>query len=390
MQTNNGGSFNKKTKSDNIKVAVNSLQRTLYVERISTNRISLADNVIPYDVDNLYPNKVKAIAQRSGATSSAIKTLSSFISGEGFINPTDNEIIINSEGQTLWDLCRFISDSKSLNDGFALHFNFNLVGQIAEINFINFDTIRKSCNKDTLIYNKDWSERYYTKNKEIEYESYNPKKVQEQILEHKTGYKGQIYYCVPNNGNIYPLCRFDSVIDDAQFEAEAKLYSLSSIQNDYSLSGIISYPKNIESTEGKENVQDELRGDKGSANAGGLRVIPAPMVDGLNNWKWFTPISRNNIDSIHKNQKQEAKDNIYAAFRQPPILNGVSQTGMFNDASFADAFHYYNAQTETERREVESDINKILRNSIWNNVNVEIKPKKYVTREDGRNATNIA
>jgi hypothetical protein len=213
---------------------------------------------------------------------------------------------------------------------------------------------------------------------------FNPSNVLREIAEcgDIKEYKGQIYYWIPNLKDWYSLCNFDSVLDDAQFEAEAKLYSLSSVQNDYSLSGIISYPKNIESLEGKEEVQSELRGDKGAANAGGLRVIPAPLVEGLNNWKWFTPISRNDIDDLHTNQIERARQNIYAAFRQPPILNGVSKDGMFNEASFADAFNYYNASTETERKEVESELNKILSFSIWYNLGtIEIHPLQYVTRE---------
>lgn len=371
-------------------VAVNSIQRTLYVERMVVNTAYPVDRIIPYDNDNLYPNKVKSIAQRSGTTMSAISVLSSFISGDGFLQAKTK---INNEGQTLWDICRFIAESKSMFKGFALHFNYNMLGQITEINPMNFESIRLSKNMYDYIYNPDWSKRYIMKKKEVEYRPFNPKKVMLEIKECGgiDKYKGQVYYWIPNKTDCYTTCMFDSVLDDSQFEAEAKLYSLSGVQNDYSLSGIISYPKNIEASEGKEEVKSELRGDQGSANAGGIRVVPAPIVEGLNNWKWFTPISRNNIDNLHTNQIERAKFNIYAAFRQPPILSGVSKDGMFNEASFADAFNYYNAATETERKEVEGELNKILKYSVWANIGeVQIQPKKYVTREskNGRNTIN--
>jgi hypothetical protein len=155
-------------------------------------------------------------------------------------------------------------------------------------------------------------------------------------------YKGQLYYWIPNLTDYYTPCNWDSVLDDAQFEAEAKLYSLSSIQNDYSLSGLVSYPKNITDKGEINEIKEELQKDKGAANAGGIRVVGAMPTESINNWKWFTPMSRNNIDGLHTNQIERSKFNIYAAFRQPPILNGVATGGMFNQESFADAFHYYN------------------------------------------------
>jgi len=366
---------------DDIKVAVNSIQRTLFVERLTVNVAYPQDRIIPYDNDNLYPNKVKSIAQRSGSTMSAIQTLSSFVSGDGF---PYMETIINRENQNLWDICRHISLSKAMFNGFALHFNYNLMGQIVEIWPINFEAIRWDRDIKKLVYNPDWSRKYIFKNKEVIYTPFNHEKTFEEIQQAGdiNKYKGQLYYWIPNKKDHYTTCTWDSVLDDAQFEAEVKLYSLSSIQNNYSLDGIITYPKNIENTEGKEEVKKELRNDKGSANAGGVRVIPAPVVENMNNWKWFTPISRANIDNLHTNQIERAKFNIYAAFRQPPILNGISSDGMFNEASFADAFNYYNSATETERKEVESELNKIISKSVWANLGkVEIIPKKYVTRE---------
>lgn len=364
-----------------IKVAVNSIQRTLFVERLTVNVAYPQDRIIPYDNDNLYPNKVKSIAQRSGSTMSAIQTLSSFVSGDGFLNMNT---VVNRDNQNLWDICRHIAFSRAMFGGFALHFNYNLMGQIVEIWPINFEAIRWDRDIKKLVYNPDWSRRYIFRSKEVIYCPFNPEKAFEEIQQAGdiNKYKGQLYYWIPNKKDHYTTCTWDSVLDDAQFEAEVKLYSLSSIQNNYSLDGIIVYPKNIENTEGKEEVQKELRNDKGSANAGGVRVIPAPVVENMNNWKWFTPISRANIDSLHTNQIERAKFNIYAAFRQPPILNGISSDGMFNEASFADAFNYYNSATETERKEVESELNKIISKSIWANLGqIQIVPKKYVTRE---------
>ena len=369
------------------KVAVNSIQRTLFVERLHVNIAYPADRIIPYDYDNLYPNKVKSIAQRSGTTTSAIGTLSAFLSGNGFAGM---DTVVNRDEQTLWQILRHISYSRSMFKGFALHFNYNILGQIIEINPINFEFVRWSKDLKRYVVNPDWAKRNRRK-EETEYNPFNPDNVINEINECDSiaDYKGQIYYWIPNLKDYYTVCEWDSVLDDAQFEAEAKLYSLSSIQNDYSLAGIVSYPKNITDKEEINDLKSELKNDSGSENAGGIRVIGAMPSENLTNWKWFTPISRNNIDGLHTKQIENAKFNIYAAFRQPPILNGVATSGMFNQESFADAFNYYNSQTETERKEIEKELTKLLSYSVWP-MQVQIIPKTFNVRGEAQFAQNGA
>lgn len=382
MLTNNTSiEEKKKLAATDLKVAVNSIQKTLFVERLYVNIAYPSDRIIPYDKDNLYPQKVKSIAQRSGTTMGAIQKKSEFLSGEGF---QQMKQVINREGQTLWDLLRFISFQKSLFGGYALHFNFNYNGVITEINPVNFEFARWSKNLEKMIVNPDWYRRYRRRNEEIEYNLYDPGNVPGEIQQvgNIYDYKGQLYYWIPNLAEYYCVTDWDSVLDDAQFEAEAKLYSLSSIQNDYSLSGIISYPKNITSQKDIDNIKDDIKKDTGAFKAGGVRVVGAMPVENFpSGWKWYTPISRNNIDGLHTKQVERAKFNIYAAFKMPPILCGVATKGMFNQESFMDAFNYYNSATETDRKEIERELNKILKNSIWANLGeIQIQPKIFQGR----------
>lgn len=361
------------------KVAVNSIQRTLFVERLFVNTAYAGDKIIPYDYDNLYPNKIKSIALRSGSTKSAIEKASEFLTGDGFAQMSQ---IVNREGQNLWDILRFISYQKMMFGGFALHFNYNLFGQIAEIQPVNFEMVRWNKSIDGFFVDPDWKRRNL-RNRQKQYKPFNPSTVIDEINECGgiENYEGQLFYWIPTKADVYCLPEWDSVLDDAQFEAEAKLYSLSSIQNDYSLSGVLAYPKNFADKKDIEDAKADLKQDKGSANAGGIRVIGAMPTEGLSNWKWFTPISRNNIDSLHSNQIETAKNNIYAAFKLPPILVGIASQGMFNEASFADAFNYYNSATETYRKEIERELNKILSASVWAGLgSIQIIPKSYVTR----------
>lgn len=378
----NSGTLNQE-RSEEKKVAVNTIQRTALVERMCVDkyRIYYKDDIIPYDLDNLYPNKVKAIAQRSGSTISAIKKLSEFTSGEGF---SGMDQPVNRKGKTLWSVLQFISFQRAMFGGWALHFNFNIFGEITEIQPVPFEFVRWSKDEKELVVNPDWGRKRRYRVKEKKYCPYKPDNVLKEIEECGgiENYQGQILYFIEEDQDIYTLTRWDAVLDDAQLEAEIKLFNLSCIQNNYSLSGLFVLPKTIESTDEGKELTKELRKDIGAGNAGGLRLITVLPTDELRGWKWFQSIERNNIDNLFENQKESAKFNIYHNFNQPPVLSGVVEEGMFNQDTYTQAFEYYNSATETDRKDIEKELNKIISRSIWSDIGpIQIIPKSYIKKQ---------
>lgn len=356
-------------------VSVNSIQQTLFVERLPMPSYDESyRRVKPYDIDNLYPNKIKSIAERSSTVESAMDVLSRFIEGNGFGGI--DTIVNERENLSAYDILEFVSQQYALFRGYALHFNYNELGYPTDISPVNFEFVRWNRDCSGFIVNPFWG-RYYGARYEVEYNEFNLDTVREEIAECGgiDNYKGQILYVKPRGAEIYPRCFFDSVLDDAQFEAEAKLYSLRSIQNDYALSGVIAYPKQIEGSDEIKELKKDFKKDQGSKNAGGFRVFGAPPSDGMQNWKWFTPISRNNIDKLHAEQKKDARMSIYHKFNQPPILSGVSTDGMFNTASFLDAFNYYNAYTEKFRKKIEKSLSPLF--EFFGIPKFEIEPVAY-------------
>ncbi|GAF95188.1 unnamed protein product, partial [marine sediment metagenome] len=132
--------------SDEVKkktATINTVQYAAYLARIAIPFYRNYNWFIPYDVDNIYPNKIKTIAERSVSTTTAIGTHSDFLSGQGF-GDNLNEIIINSDGDTLREVVEWKGNDWSTYWGCALHFNYNRMGQITEINEIIFEGLRWS------------------------------------------------------------------------------------------------------------------------------------------------------------------------------------------------------------------------------------------------------
>jgi hypothetical protein len=399
-------------------VPVNSVDFVSHVERLPT-RGSNAKGIYQYGLDNNYPYKMKQIALRSNSLVTAINTNTRFLQGLGFEGATPADAIegkslkLNSNGLTAYDLLKFVCSEKSLIN-FAIHVNFNQLGEAVEFTPIPYEFCRQKLptNDDTetkFIITNIWHTEFNTFgsgqaseimnfNKwlvdkktgrnfiALETFKYNPDPaIIRQQIEDSGGienYSGQLYY-VKDTTEVYQLANYDSVIDDAQTEAEAKLYSLSNLQNSFSASGIIKYPANLDSNEEFASVKNRLSDGKGASNAGRFLVMPyAPGAPPTT--PFFENIQQNNVDKLFSLQKEEAKKNIYELFQQPEILNGRSSGGMFNQQSMQDAFTFYNAITEQARQEIEMHLTILFSNSIFANeikLPIQIQPLTYQVDE---------
>ena len=286
MINNTTQSTFEESKNKDSKSTINTIQRTVLVKRMEVLAGMAQDDIFSYDSDNLYPEKIKAIGSRSHSTKTAIKTLSNFITGEGF---EGDDIEINDKGETGFDILRFVSNEKA-TIGFALHLNYNVFGAITEINKIPFEFVRIKSDQKKAVVRTDWSNCW---NEALEYHLFNPKNAIKEIQEVGIeNYMGQILYFRGETEDIYPTARFDQVLDDAQFEAEAKIYKLSNIQNDFSLGGVIKYPSVLDSKQEIKDLKKSIQEVKGSANAGKIIAVGFPPTQEMADWKFFEPTSR--------------------------------------------------------------------------------------------------
>lgn len=379
--------FTQEQNQDNGKryVTVNSIDQVVYTPRQVLHTFNYQD-IVPYgNYDNLYPQKVISVAQKSWALSTALATYKDFIIGDGFGDA--DQMVINEKGQTLFDLLTFIAGDKS-KFGFAVHVNYNALGQIVEIQTLDFEDLRYN-NKGKLVYNPDWSKRYDTKNyeKEKEYNLFNPDTALDEIKEVGIeNYNGQVFYWTGQN-KIYPLATFDAALEAGQYQADQSLSSLRNIQNGFSLGGAFVYPKNIDNQTEKSDLLQHLNDNTtGGNNTGRIWAMGIPAgVEGIDKLTQFIPFERSDIDNLFTNQNKEAREAIFSNFRQPAILNAISETGMFNQQSLQDAFVFYNSIVEKDRKEVEKTLNKIMSFSIWGNPNLTIKPKTLIKSETNGN-----
>ena len=363
------------------KSTINTIQLTAHVERLCVNQIKHRD-IWSYDEDNLYPNKVRAIWQRSPSARSASTVYSEFIAGEGF---DFNDVVINEEENlTAWKLIRFVCDEMSIFNGFAIHVNYNIFGEKTSFNLVPYELCRVSLDEKKIYVKKDWGRTFGDKE---EYFIYNPDNVKAEIAEVGFDkYKGQILYFKNTTRSVYTTAKCDPVLDDMQLEHEIGVYNLMNIQNNYPLSAIIKVRKGFDQKSVLE-AQLNLNRAKGAKNAGKAIVIEDVPLDSNSNNKMIESIGRDNIDGLFKFQKESARDDIFAVYNQPMILSGIAKSGMFNQDQFQDAFEYYNSKTEIIRKDIEKEMQFLLSNTIYDiPENFEIRSKQLIRNE--RNIIN--
>lgn len=376
-------------------IPFNSLDFTAYVKRLPVNK-SLTKDIYLYGNDNLYPQKIKEIAARSNSLQTALETFSSFTYGQGFEGLKD--LIVNEDGLTGPQFFKIICNEKAAI-GFAVHCSFNRFGEITEFTPVNFEFVRRKLKtkddkwKKYLISNNWENTHFINRADQLEVFAFSPEKAIEQINEVGfENYPGQLFYWHYSN-DIYGLATYDSVQDDAQFESDAKLYGLSNVQNGFSISGIFKYPANTNTLLKNDNLKLKFENSKGPINAGRIFGIPFAPNDNIPSGLW-EPIIMPNVDTMFSNQLENAKRNIYEKYKQPSIINGRSDSGMFNAQSMQDAFDFYNSVTEASRQELESALNKLFEFSIFNvPEKIEIIPLIFISntknQNDGNGSNNI-
>lgn len=368
-------------------------------------------DIIPYGQDNLYPQRIFEAISKSPTGGGCTKRFREFVFGLGVIE--GGETVVNREGETMNDLLNECVRNYSLYAGFAIHFNFNIFGQVIEMTAVDLRFPRKMKNLKQAVFS-DWlfDNSFFSAQNDITVDLYNPNKFFELINDSKDGfkkYKGQLFYFSADH-QIYPTAQIDSASVSASYEMEAQVYPYANIKNGFSGNTIIKFPGMNLGEETQEElgsdhliagvdqvpidglrnlglngheletavtkIQRQLEQMHGAGNAGSTLVIEVPVgVTGeFKDFKMVENLTPTNVDALFLNQNKKAENDILKVWTMPKILLGISDSGMFNEASFNDAFNYKNADTEGDRRIIERAFNTFLPRTVFDINSIEIEP----------------
>lgn len=358
-----------------------------------------------YGDDNLYPHVLRNIIAASSTGTECANRLADFIEGNGFREVKFSEYVVNRRGDTADDIhtlvCKDVADCK----GLALHVNYNVFGEICELNFVPFENCRLLEEDDygyvsKIAVHPDWTGKKTRKGKAIRVEKknvdfidvFNPQKeVVLAQIEAAGGieyYKGQIMWLSMDGKFVYPTGMADSVLTEMSTDEGLSNVKYRNVRCNFLPAGMMITKKGVNIT-GEENdgeksnnedtgFSDTLVQLQGDANA--TKILEVTLNTDEEKPE-FIPLKSNNYDKEFTVTDASTVERIYSAYGQEPwYCIRIGKVGFSGDI-LEDAFEYYNSIVSKQQRMIERAFQKIFEG--WYETanpsnDFSIQPLKYV------------
>ena len=358
--------------------------------------------------DNLYPQFLKQLISGSGTAAECVGRYADFIEGNGFREITFSEYVVNRRGDTADDIHALICQDMAYYDGIALHVNYNMLGEIVELNYVPFENCRLQEEDDNgyvekIAVHPDWSGNKTRNGKTLKVNKntidyidvFNPdKNVVIAQIEAAGGieyYKGQVMWISGLGRNIYPSSRADRVVTEISTDEGLSNVKYRNVRNNFLPAGMMitkkaSNPIEIDEN-GKEIIQDNQEDTgfsdtlvkfQGDTNVGKIMEV---VLNCDEEKPEFVQLKTNNYDKEFTVTDASTVERIYSAFGQEPwYCIRIGKVGFSGDI-LEDAFEYYNSIVNRQQRMIERALQKVF--TYWHETvnptfNFSVQPLKYI------------
>jgi hypothetical protein len=380
--------------------------------RVDTGYIQ-ALGIQSYGDDNLYPQTVKNIISASSTGSECTDRFADFIEGNGFREVAFSEYVVNRKGDTADDIHALVCRDMADYNGIALHVNYNVFGEIVELQHIPFENCRLVEEDDNgyvakIAVHPDWTGKKTRKGKairvtkdNIDYiDVFNPVKAVVMAQIEAAGgieyYKGQVLWVSMAGKQAYPTGKADRVITEMSTDEGLSNVKYRNVRNNFLPSGMVvtkkgsagvSYDDNgneikVPEDEGFSDNLVKLQGDTNS-----LKLLEVTLENDEEKPE-FIPFTTQNYDKEFTVTDASVVERIYSAFGQEPwYCIRIGKVGFSGDI-LEDAFEYYNSIVSKQQRLIERTFDRIFRNwyEVANPTNdFSVQPLKYVRNAEVSN-----
>lgn len=305
------------------------------------------DKYLPYfdDFDNFPLKWHKAISDSPSATA-CVSTIQDFLEGFGFSDTALEKKVVNSRGETMFQIHQRTTKDFGEFEGFFWRFMYDATGKITEWDVLPFENCRlgKPDSKgfiSKILYNPYFGTSDYGTGKDtVYYDTFAPKNVRAQMLEQGDKYKGQVLFVGTTNAlsRFYPLPEAHSAYKWMRTEAGVADYHEDNINNGFLqpfmliMKGNPNEPsKNPEYTsvpEGERKTRSQEFDEVVSSNFMGAKRVGNMWVQWVENPdekpETLTFPSNNSGDQFLQLDQQATKK-ITVAFKVPSILANINE-----------------------------------------------------------------
>lgn len=371
--------------------------------RIDTTYVSSL-GIQTYGEDNLYPQVLNNIIAASSTGSGCVERLANFIEGNGLRNLDLSEVVINRKGDTMDDLHTLICSDVAKFNGFAIHVNYNIFGQIVELQYVPFENCRLVEEDDNgyvshIVLHPDWTGAKTRNGKLLRVDKrncdyinvFNPtREVVMAQIEAVGGieyYNGQLLWVSMAGKNTYPTGKGDSVATEMSTDEGLSNVKYRNVRNNFLPAAMIITKRgsNLENYSDRPSLQGDDFSDtlvhlQGDTNAGKLMEI---TLENDEEKPEVVHLNAQNYDKEFTVTDSSVIERIYSAFGQEAwYCIRIGKVGFSGDI-LEDAFEYYNSIVSKQQRLIERTFRAIFKH--WHTPvsdDFSVEPLKYI-----RNAT---
>ncbi len=299
--------------------------------RVETPFVS-ALGIKAYGEYNLYPQDVRNIVLASTNGRNCYERRATFIEGNGFASSSLSDAVCSRKGDKVDDILSKVAEDVAMYDGFALHVNYNIFGEVASIEHLPFEDVRlKEPGEEgrirSVAVHLDWTgadtragkrQRVSRENvEEFPIFDPNPDHVQAEIERAGgiDGYRGQVLYITRSGRNEYTTPIFDAALTDMSTDEGLSNVNNRNVRYNFLTGGIVFVRKGTGNSEefDEDAFTTQIEHLQGDTNACKLLVVVGETDEDKPE---VIPFSSENFDKEFTATASAVVANIYAAFNQ--------------------------------------------------------------------------
>lgn len=368
-------------------------------ERIDVKYLSTLD-IKSYGLNNIYPQEVKRIVAASSTGAACVDRYARFIEGNGFASEAIADMVVATNGATANDILTAVAADLALFGGFALHVNYDVLGNITDMQHIPFERCRLEEGDDLgyiggIAIHPDWTGTATRNGKRLavnedsvqHYPIFNPIPAVVQTQISAAGgiqsYHGQVMYVGANGRLAYPTPKADRVLTDLSTDEGLSNIKFRNARCNFLTAQILitkadqSLDDAQMSAEGFASAIEQFQGDERSNN------ILQMTVSNEEEKPEIVEFPTKNFDKDFSVTDASVVERIYCAYEQEPFLSiRLGKLGFSGDV-IHDAYNYYASLVTKEQKAISRAFAAIM--SRWAEPiasdNYSIQPLQFKSEE---------
>ena len=303
-----------------------------------------AKDLMEWGTRNSYPDYLLDLYNNVPTLRAIINGNIDFIAGDDVsILPLTQHLsngIMNNRGDHIREQIKDIAKDYEIYGGFALQIIRNLIGEVAEVYYIDMRFLRTNKEGNVFYYCEDWSKS--VRKDVVVYPAFMPNLNWDALDdEARNRNASSILYVKNIHTQVYPAPLYAASIKACEIERLIDDFHLSDINNHFVSSAIINFNNGIPDDDVKEQIEREFT-EKfcGASNGGRTAFSWNPNKESATD---IVEFEVKDFGERYKSLSDHSRQQIFTAFRANPNLFGIPTEGNgFANEQYAESFKLYN------------------------------------------------